>query len=198
MDSIPRFTPQIDGVVEKAWRLYNDGYFWSDSPEPLESKVFAGWDEAFLYFAVQCTVPFTFHVRIDGSGLDGFFEGGDSYALRVDCNKFDGHAYVVGKGLRPHSGAQKKERCMVLPSHLVAMNWRSGMYSIEVAVPKTLMEGYSLAGIPKTQLDLRAGKVMGLSMVLGSLNGSGGTWDFHNGQKAHLGEPYRFYDIRLE
>lgn len=59
------------------------------------APVYATWDEDGLYFDFHGPRPFAVHLKIDGSAANGFWEGGDTYLLRIA----DGQVTFSGPGL---------------------------------------------------------------------------------------------------
>jgi hypothetical protein len=190
--SLPKITPSIDGIIENAWILYTDDYYYSDD-KGANSAIYAGWDENYLYFAVKANRYFRLYLRVDGSGDNGLFQGGDSYEFRVDYG--NNKLFVVGEQMGPHGGYQ--EHYQEVPSAKVA-SWESnGSYVIEVAIPKHLGQGFGYTGEKTTGLTLVEGRKLGFDIILGGLDGTGDPRDRFSGKKAYIFESHRFYDVIL-
>jgi hypothetical protein len=190
--SLPKVTPSIDGMIENIWTLHtNDRYFSDD--QGLSSSTYAGWDENYLYFAVKANRYFRLYLRVDGSGDNGLFQGGDSYEFRIDygSNKL----FFVGEQMGPHGGYQ--EHYQEVPNAKAASRESGGSYVIEVAIPKHLGQGFGYTGEKLTGLTLTLGRKLGFDIILGGLNGTGDPRDRFSGKKAYVFEPHRFYDLTL-
>ncbi len=189
----PSLPLHIDGTIESAWNPYCSDYYFSDLAD-LKSNSYAAWDEDYLYFAVVANKLFRLSIRIDGSGENGLFEGGDTYEFRAD---YGGNSlFFVGENLNPHGGQQSFTE--VSNGKMGTGRNTSGEYVIEIAIPKNIGQGYGLTGKTVSGLTLREGRKIGINIILANLEGTGWPLDRFTGQKAFLFEPYRFYDVVLK
>jgi len=191
-DTVQRATPIVDGVLEEGtWTLVREGWFFSDDRQ-LESRVYAAWDTDHLYVAAETSEPVRLFVRVDGSGEDGMFEGGDTYEVCLDPGSNVPQA--VGAQLLPHSGWQP---FAALPGGSVAARQAGGTYVLEAAVPRELGAGLGYSGGVAQGLSLASGEVLGLDIVLGETRAGGDPADRFSGQKAYLSEPHTYVDVQL-
>jgi len=177
---------QIDGTIESAWNIYCSDYYFSDLAN-LKSKTYAAWDEDYLYFAASANKLFRLSVRVDGSGENGLFEGGDAYELRAD---YGGNKLLFDEG--------QASFVEIKNGKIGTGETANGEYVIEVAIPKNIGKGYGLTGETTSGLTLREGKKIGFNVILANLENIGSPFDRFSGQKAFLFEPYRFYDVVLK
>lgn len=185
-------SPAIDGSLDRAnWTLLRDGWFFSDDPL-LDSNVYAAWDSDFLYFAVETSVPVRVFVRVDGSGQDGMFEGGDTYEICLD--PASGVPKAVGAHLSPHGGWQS---FAPTTTGKVVAGKTGSTHIIEAAVPRQLGPGFGYSGPGAQGLTLAPGRVLGLDMVLCETTGGSDPNDRFSGRKAYLSEPHTYVDVAL-
>ena len=74
----------IDGRLDGCYRPLVTGVYTANSPELAQARVFACWNEDALYLFVRSNTKCALDVMIDTSAENGFWEGGDTYPIRVD------------------------------------------------------------------------------------------------------------------
>jgi len=187
---IRSYTPTVDGFIESGWTALTDFIYYSEAPS-FSAVVYAAWDTNYLYFAVKTSTPCTAFLRVDGSGWNGLFEGGDSYEFCIAPQQLE----YVGAALNPHGGWQYWS---VTPGGEHAYVQAGSWHVIEVAIPYALGQGYGLEGDVVSGLTLASGHRLGLSVVLAGIGSLNGVTDKFHGTKAFIFEPYELVDFTLE
>jgi hypothetical protein len=73
-----------------------------------DAPVYAEWDEDALYFEYRGPRKFAVEAKIDGSARNGFWEGGDTYLLRIADGKVSFAGMGLGEGPVPGATATGK------------------------------------------------------------------------------------------
>ncbi|MDH7602730.1 MAG: PA14 domain-containing protein [Armatimonadota bacterium] len=75
--------PQIDGRMESCYRPFVSRAYAGNSDELKKATIYACWNEDALFFFVRSSKSCTLDILIDTSAENGFWEGGDTYPIRV-------------------------------------------------------------------------------------------------------------------
>lgn len=163
-------TPLIDGVVSgtEGWTLVADRpstVRWDDPAKrgtPYDARLWAAWDDSFLYLAVDGPGLNGIFSGIDGDGSNTVWIGADSYSLRFDVGSKALVFQVNGNANYFLAGAKAVTTTV------------SGRVAVEIAIPK-LMGGQRGGGFlpaPVTGIALADGAVVGLSLQAGFPGGA--------------------------
>lgn len=124
-------TPTLDGHIDSVYQpLINRWYAtnWTDLPREA-AVVSACWDEETLYLAVKAPAKFSYEMQIDTSADNGFWEGGDTYLLRVPADGQPTWEWAEKPGLNPGKAAWATES--------------DGSVVLEMALPARIGQGWS-------------------------------------------------------
>ncbi|MGC8863502.1 MAG: PA14 domain-containing protein [Armatimonadota bacterium] len=73
----------VDGVFDGNYRPLATGVYVTNSPELAQARIFACWNEDALWLFVRSRIKCVLEMMIDTSAENGFWEGGDTYPIRV-------------------------------------------------------------------------------------------------------------------
>ncbi|MBN2446098.1 MAG: hypothetical protein JXO22_05210 [Phycisphaerae bacterium] len=146
-----------------------------------DCQVKAAWNEDQLFLRFVAPRPFTALVKIDGSAANGFWEGGDTYLLKIT----NGKVQFDGLGLSGDvPGATTKETTV------------DGSYTLDVTLPAKIGQGvskeinYGGQRDPEDVVDgltLTAGRSIGFNFIL----------EFNDKTRAALTPLHTIYGTRL-
>jgi hypothetical protein len=198
----------IDGVLEPSWSLYTEGIIFSRVDEGIKARIYANYDDEYLYLAIETNRKRQWFVELDASGQDGRFESpycfrgadptmpaksfGDTWAEAEAFLARYGESTITSNG-RPVEGA--KLACGTRKDK----PGRNLGTIMEIALPRTLPPGstycYSTKSRPVTDgLFLEPGKVFGLNFYF---NGLSDGRDQYNGEWGCVFELFHFVDSTL-
>lgn len=75
--------PQVDGKLDACCKQFSFGAYAGNSDELASARVYACWNEDALFLFVKSPAKCTLNLMIDTSAENGFWEGGDTYPIRV-------------------------------------------------------------------------------------------------------------------
>ncbi len=176
--------PQVDYVEHASdgasRRLLTSVFARNDAGGACEVE--AGWDETTLYFRFVAPRPCVIYAKIDGSASNGFWEGGDTYLLRIA----EGDVKLDGLGLGgPVSGATA-----------VPVMGDSRGWVLDVRIPAALGQGVSKEinyGGKRDAADVADG----LTLVPGRGLGFNFAYEFPDKTRAALTPHHTMYSARL-
>lgn len=160
--------------------LIDEAFVRNDEGGPLAIR--AAWNEEALFLEFSGPRPFVVHAKLDGTPANGFWEGGDTYLLRIDA---DGVKFA-GLGL---SGPAPTL------AHQAQQDEQAG-YTIRVTLPAALGQGVSKEinfGGPRDPADV----VSGLTLVNGRELAFNLIYEFENGKRAVLTPHHTMYAVEL-
>lgn len=75
--------PVVDGKMDTCYKQFSFGDYVDNSPELAAARIYAAWNEDALSLFVKSKARCTLNLLIDTSAENGFWEGGDTYPVRV-------------------------------------------------------------------------------------------------------------------
>ena len=118
--------PTVDGRMDSVYALLTTGKpYIATNTAVAEPRLYACWNEEALSLFVKTQTKGELHLMIDSSGENGFWEGGDTYPIRVSA---DGKVTFTDLGLSgPVPGARAE--------------W--GTDGLEILIPAKIGQGVS-------------------------------------------------------
>lgn len=75
--------PEIDGRLDRCYTPLTMGVYVHNSPSLAAARIHACWNEDALFLLVKSAAKCSLEMMIDTSAENGFWEGGDTYPIRV-------------------------------------------------------------------------------------------------------------------
>lgn len=117
--------PRIDGTLDSCYKPLTSRIYAGNSEELARAKIYACWNEDAFFVFVKSDKKCTLDMLIDTSAENGFWEGGDTYPIRISA---DGKVEFFELGLKGEVPGAKA-------------TW--GKDGLEVAIPALIGQGVS-------------------------------------------------------
>lgn len=75
--------PSIDGKLDACYGPFTTGMYAGNAPDLMTARMHACWNEDALYLFVKSKAQCSLDMLVDSSADNGFWEGGDTYPIRV-------------------------------------------------------------------------------------------------------------------
>ncbi len=89
--------PKIDGVLDECYKPFTMGMYADNAPELAKARMFACWNEDALHLFLKSEVKCNLIMTVDSSPENGYWEGGDTYLIKVTP---EGEVLFNGLGLK--------------------------------------------------------------------------------------------------
>ncbi|GEM_PF-2849078 len=201
----------IDGILtpEEGWNHLVSNPFLSKMSSMPNLKVSSTWDDDYLYFGFQGTIPLKFHLNLDGSGEDGLFASdirwpeGNYSSTSADAL---GDSYYESMELTIRSdGSQVYLNNQPVAGSEVATTQVNSLYYTEVRLPHHLGPGFGYTYTPPTapiitQQSYTTDDIIGIALTaipLAVANGNAAN-DWRDKNYLMMNDTYHFYDMTLK
>ncbi len=175
---------EIDGVLEPGWSLYTEGIIFSKVDDRIKARIYANYDDEYLYLAIESNKKRKWFIELDASGEDGRFES--PYRFRyadpsVGAKSFgdvwsENAAFIARyhKSRITSKGFKVENAKMACGTRNRKFRRNLG-HIIEIALPRKLPPGSAYCYFTKSRpitegLFLKEGNIFGLNFYFNGLN----------------------------
>jgi hypothetical protein len=184
--SMTALTPAIDGVREAGYTLFRNGVEFTNVPG-FTAATYIAYDADNFYILVEESQSASLQLIIDGSGVNGFWQGDNSYSFSLT----PGQPQPLN-----HTSRHGTEEPGVAPAGALLATRTVGTTTIiEARIPRAnLGQGYGWTGSTTTGFSTSVGSVLGLRLTFSRFGGVG---DLFATPWATQNEHFHFDDVTL-
>lgn len=177
----------LDGNRDSGYTLYRKNFDFS-AVSGFQATTWLTYGNGFVYVYAEMNRPATLLVYLDGSGQNGFWQGGNTYGVSIKPNQSQPFINLDSRNNEISPGD-------AIAGGTVVTKVVNGLTIVEAKIPANLGPGFGFTGEVSPGIPTSAGSIWGLRLVFSGIGAPGaGVFSL---PRAYQNELYRFDDLKL-